>query len=175
MQEGIGPAGDAPSMRPEPRGIRRSEREDVPNRSVRWRVVEVGPTNDVITHYSDEYNLVLDPINLEFKFRLVFKIRQDHFELYMESLLDRDVELKLGIKIESNSYRRHVKEVFTILGKNDEGHSQYTSLYWGSPLVFLRDLSGLVTRPDVFVEIHFMNMIVRYVYDCVPVLMYVSK
>ena len=29
----------------------------------------------------------------------------------MESLLDRDVELKLGIKIESNSYRRHVKEV----------------------------------------------------------------
>ena len=61
--------------------------------------------------YSDEYNLVLDPINLEFKFRLVFKIRQDHFELYMESLLDRDVELKLGIKIESNSYRRHVKEV----------------------------------------------------------------
>jgi len=161
MQEGIGGAGEAPSMRPEPRGIRRSEREDVPNRSVRWRVVEVGPTNDVITHYSDEYNLVLDPINLEFKFRLVFKIRQDHFELYMESLLDRDVELKLGIKIESNSYRRHVKEVFTILGKNDEGHSQYTSLYWGSPLVFLRDLSGLVTRPDVFVEIHFMNMIVR--------------
>jgi len=79
----------------------------------------------------------------------------------MESLLERDVELKLGIKIESNSYRRHVKEVFTILGKNDEGHTQYTSLYWGSPLVFLRDLSGLVTRPDVFVEIHFLNLIVR--------------
>ena len=104
---------------------------------------------------------MLEPINLEFKFRLVFKIRQDHFELYMESLLERDVELKLGIKIESNSYRRHVKEVFSILGKNDEGHTQYTSLYWGSPLVFLRDLSGLVTRPDVFVEIHFMNLIVR--------------
>ena len=52
-------------------------------------------------------------------------------------------------------------QVFTILGKNDEGHTQYVSLYWGSPLVFLRDLSGLVTRPDVFVEIHFMNLIVR--------------
>lgn len=161
MQEGMGGAGEPPISRPEARRARASDREDMSNRSVRWRVVEVGPTNDVITHYSDEYNLVLDPINLEFKFRLVFKIRQDHFELYMESLLDRDVELKLGIKIESNSYRRHVKEVFTILGKNDEGHTQYVSLYWGSPLVFLRDLSGLVTRPDVFVEIHFMNLIVR--------------
>ena len=50
-------------------------------RSIRWRVIEVGPTNDVDAHYSDEYNLVLDPINIEFKFRLVFKVRTDHFEM----------------------------------------------------------------------------------------------
>ena len=80
--------------------------------------------------YSDEYNLVLDPINLEFKFRLVFKIRQDHFELYMESLLDRDVELKLGIKIESNSYRRHVKEVTkTFIIYN------YIYVHWGRSML----------------------------------------
>ena len=64
-------------------------------RSIRWRVIEVGPTNDVDAHYSDEYNLVLDPINIEFKFRLVFKVRTDHFELYIESLIERDVDLKL--------------------------------------------------------------------------------
>ena len=117
------------------------------NRSIRWRVVEVGPTNDVDAHYSDEYNLVLDPINIEFKFRLVFKVRTDHFELYIESLIERDVELKLGIRIESNQFRRQVKEVFNILGRNDEGQSQYTSLYWGSPNLFLRDTQ----RPDVFI------------------------
>ena len=92
--------------------------------------------------YSDEYNLVLDPINLEFKFRLVFKIRQDHFELYMESLLDRDVELKLGIKIESNSYRRHVKEVtkiFIILN---------VQLYiqWGRSMLLQTGVTRAVTR-----------------------------
>ena len=121
--------------------------DDRPNRSIRWRVVEVGPTNDVDAHYSDEYNLVLDPINIEFKFRLVFKVRTDHFELYIESLIERDVELKLGIRIESNQFRRQVKEVFNILGRNDEGQSQYTSLYWGSPNLFLRDTQ----RPDVFI------------------------
>ena len=116
-------------------------------RSIRWRVVEVGPTNDVDAHYSDEYNVVLDPINIEFKFRLVFKVRTDHFELYIESLIERDIELKLGIRIESNQFRRQVKEVFNILGRNDEGQSQYTSLYWGSPNLFLRDTQ----RPDVFI------------------------
>ena len=51
MQEGMGGAGEPPNSRPEPRRVRSSDREDVSNRSVRWRVVEVGPTNDVITHY----------------------------------------------------------------------------------------------------------------------------
>ena len=51
MQEGMGGAGEPPSSRPEARRVRSSDREDVSNRSVRWRVVEVGPTNDVITHY----------------------------------------------------------------------------------------------------------------------------
>ena len=51
----------------------------------------------------------------------------------------------------------------TFTGKNDEGHSQYTSMYWGSVLGLLRDLSGtnVVSRPDVFIEIHFVNMVVR--------------
>ena len=87
-----------------PRRSRRSD-DEISNpypmpRFVRWRVVEVGPPSsnrDVASHYSDEFNLVLDPINIEFKFRLVFKIRQDHYEIYMESLMDRDLELKLGM------------------------------------------------------------------------------
>ena len=96
----------------------------------------------------------MDPINIEFKFRLVFKVRTDHFELYIESLIERDVELKLGIRIESNQFRRQVKEVFNILGRNDEGQSQYTSLYWGSPNLFLRDTQ----RPDVFIGEFFREM-----------------
>ena len=35
-----------------------SNREEMPNRSVRWRVVEVGPTNDVITHYRQVFGWI---------------------------------------------------------------------------------------------------------------------
>ena len=58
QEGGIGGAAGPPNQRLSSRSSRGSEREDLSNRSVRWRVVEVGPTTDVITHISDEYNLV---------------------------------------------------------------------------------------------------------------------
>ena len=59
QEGGMGGAAGPPNQRLSSRSSRGSEREDLSNRSVRWRVVEVGPTTDVITHISDEYNLVM--------------------------------------------------------------------------------------------------------------------
>jgi hypothetical protein len=75
----------------------------------------------------------------------------------MESLIERDVELKLAIKIESNSYMRNVKEVFNVLGRNDDGNTQYTSLCWINMGFLLRTLDSTVdiTLPDLFVDINF--------------------
>ena len=58
QEGGMGGVGGPPNQRLPSRSNRNSEREDMSNRSVRWRVVEVGPTTDVLTHISDEYNLV---------------------------------------------------------------------------------------------------------------------
>ena len=56
-----------------------------------------------------------------------------------------------------------VKEVFQVLGRYDEGHTQYTSLYWGSLCGFLPRNFQLASdnKQDVLVEVQFLDLLVR--------------
>lgn len=97
------------------------------SKSVRWKVEEIQRTEDVISHFSDQYAIPSLDLKLEFKFRLVLKLRKRYFEVYIESFLDQDVVMTLGVKVESNRNRKHVNSTFNILGPED-GAPQYTPL-----------------------------------------------
>ena len=71
----------------------------------KWFVDNLKTTRSVDTHRSPEFSCRVGPLKT-LRFQLVLKIRENFYELYMESKTTYDVDVQLAVSIRSNEYRR---------------------------------------------------------------------
>ena len=142
-----GPAG--------PRGAGPSKEESQENTEVQWDITDKNFGQEQHTHQKLGLRIVISGITV--RFNLCMKTKERYFELFMESQHDRDLELDLEIKLEFFNYKRTIKGVFIILGRNEKGQYQSTSLFWDN----LTEMLDNGRRPEATVHVKFLRMMHR--------------
>ena len=87
----------------------------------------------VISHTSGEFVCRVAPFKTV-RFKLVLKIRRETsltFELYMESLEDEDLRLRLACAVRSNNFNRTKRPFDVTVPGKVEGNTQHESIMWG--------------------------------------------
>ena len=122
---------------------------------VQWDIQDKGFAQDAKDHQKLGLRVVVSQITV--RFHLYLKTKEKFFELFMESLHDRDLELDLEVRLEFLNYKRTIKGIFNIIGRNEKGQYQPTSLFWDN----LLDISNNGKRPEATVHIKFNRMMSR--------------
>ena len=138
-----------------PRGAGPSKEESPENTEVQWDITDKNFGQEQHTHQKLGLRIVISGITV--RFNLCMKTKERYFELFMESQHDRDLELDLEIKLEFKNYKRIIKGVFIILGRNEKGQYQSTSLFWDN----LTEMLDNGRRPEATVHIKFHRMMHR--------------